>query len=441
MKSVSRRSFVTLLGTSAASAPILFNTIGSAVASDKTDPARKHIKGVKMALTDEEIAILNGKQGPTMAKVLKSVIAYGDAFEAPYLLDVSNDGHWVTGMGQKGLDALYDLADVLIEGGVKAKRPFTIDPYPMDYENIEYTEEEKKENASLYCHQERWDKQVVKLGLRDGSKKSFSCTCYLPEVGNRPKFGDVLAWAESSAVIYANSVIGARCNRNSGPIEMLCSIAGKTPYFGFLTDEARQATWHIEIKTSKLPTATLLGSAIGMKVGAEVPYITGLDQFLGTYLSEAVDDYLKDFGAATASNGAVGLYHVENITPEAKKLGKKLLTKTAKTFVITDEVLAQTKANYPVLWKDPEARPRYAFVGCPHLTLNQLREWDLRVDTALRAAGRDKLEIPLILCASPLVIDRLTPAQVSRMKKNGIHISFLCGAMYMINKVSASYLR
>ena len=81
MKSVSRRSFVTLLGTSAASAPILFNTIGSAVASDKTDPARKHIKGVKMALTDEEIAILNGKQGPTMAKVLKSVIAYGDAFE------------------------------------------------------------------------------------------------------------------------------------------------------------------------------------------------------------------------------------------------------------------------------------------------------------------------------------------------------------------------
>lgn len=439
MKSVSRRSFVTLLGTSAASAPILFNTIGSAVASDKTDPARKHIKGVKMALTDEEIAILNGKQGPTMAKVLKSVIAYGDAFEAPYLLDVSNDGHWVTGMGQKGLDALYDLADVLIEGGVKAKRPFTIDPYPMDYENIEYTEEEKKENASLYCHQERWDKQVVKLGLRDGSKKSFSCTCYLPEVGNRPKFGDVLAWAESSAVVYANSVIGARCNRNSGPIEMLCSIAGKTPYFGFLTDEARQATWHIEIKTSKLPTATLLGSAIGMKVGAEVPYITGLDQFLGTYLSEAVDDYLKDFGAATASNGAVGLYHVENITTEAKKLGKKLLTKTAKTFVITDEVLAQTKANYPVLWKDPEARPRYAFVGCPHLTLNQLREWDLRVDTALRAAGRDKLEIPLILCASPLVIDRLTPAQVSRMKKNGIHISFLCGAMYMINKVSASY--
>ena len=74
MKSVSRRSFVTLLGTSAASAPILFNTIGSAVASDKTDPARKHIKGVKMALTDEEIAILNGKQGPTMAKVLKSVL-------------------------------------------------------------------------------------------------------------------------------------------------------------------------------------------------------------------------------------------------------------------------------------------------------------------------------------------------------------------------------
>ena len=177
----------------------------------------------------------------------------------------------------------------------------------------------------------------------------------------------------------------------------------------------------------------------GMKVGSAVPYITGLDKFLGTTITPAVDDWLKDFGAATASNGAVGLFHIEGVTPEAKKLGRKLIAKNAPTYTIDEKVLAATKKGYPVLWKDPSARPRYAFIGCPHSTLNQLSQWDVRIDAALKAAGKDKVEIPVIICASPLVIDHLTPAQKARMKKNGIHISFLCGAMYMINKVSASY--
>ena len=284
---LSRRTFIKALGTGAGVTPLILCGLTSASAKPVDTTNRKHVKGVKMGLTDDEIAVLNGRDGPTMAKVMRSVVAYGDAFDAPFLLDVQTPGHWVTGMGQKGLDALYDLADKLIEGGVKAKLPFTIDPYPMDYENIEYTEAEKKENADLYCFQKRWDEQVIKLGLRDGSRKSYSCTCYLPEVGNRPEYGEVLAWAESSAVVYANSVLGARCNRNSGPIEMLCSMCGKTPFFGFLTDEARQAVWHIDIKTESLPNAMLLGSAVGMKVGSAVPYITGLDKFLGTTITPA----------------------------------------------------------------------------------------------------------------------------------------------------------
>lgn len=439
---LSRRTFIKALGTGASVTPLILCGLTSAQAKPVDTKNRKHIKGVKMGLTDDEIAILNGRDGPTMAKVMRSVVAFGDAFDAPFLLDVQTPGHWVTGMGQKGLDALYDLADQLIKGGVKAKLPFTIDPYPMDYENIEYTEEEKKENADLYCFQKRWDEQVIKLGVRggrEGARKSYSCTCYLPEVGNRPEYGEVLAWAESSAVVYANSVIGARCNRNSGPMEMLCSMAGKTPYFGFLTDDARKAVWKIEVKTDKLPNAMLLGSAVGMKVGAAVPYITGLDKFLGTTITPEVDDWLKDFGAATASNGAVGLFHIENVTPEAKKLGQKLIAKDVKTFVVDDKVLADTKKGYPILWKDPAATPRYAFIGCPHCTRNQLSQWDVRIDAALKAAGKEKVEIPVIICASPLVIESLSPAQKARMQKNGIHISFLCGAMYMINKVSASY--
>lgn len=434
---VNRRFFIKAVGATVG--------VGAAVGAQSAQAAttkkvvRKHIKGVNMALTQDEINTLNGKKGATMAKVMRSVVAYGDAFEAPYLVDITHDGHWVTGMGQNGLDALFDLSDTLIAGGCKANRPFTIDPYPMDYENIDYTQAEIEENKHLYCFQERWDKQVQKLGLRKGGRKNYSCTCYLPQVGNTPQYGENLAWAESSAVVFANSVLGARCNRNSGPMEMLCSIAGKTPYFGFLTDAERKAVWVIDVQTSKLPNAMLLGSAIGMKVGQDVPYITGMDKMLGNNMDDVTIDYLKDFGAATASNGAVGLFHMDGITPEAKKLGRKLIASGAKHFTVTDEVLAETKRKYPILWSNPNATPRYAIVGCPHLTLNQLNSWDLMIDTALRAAGKKRLAITTILCASPMVIDHLTPAQVKRLKDNGVRISGICGAMYMINKVSRSY--
>lgn len=92
-----------------------------------------------------------------------------------------------------------------------------------------------------------------------------------------------------------------------------------------------------------------MGSAIGMKVMEDVPYIVGLDKWLGKELNDEVRTYLKDFGAATASNGAVGLYHVENLTPEAVEQGQDLLVKDYKTFIVDDEVLENTYKNYPIM--------------------------------------------------------------------------------------------
>lgn len=158
---------------------------------------------------------------------------------------------------------------------------------------------------------------------------AFTCACYLDEVGNIPKKGDILAWSESSAVVYANSVLGARTNRNSGVIDLLCGVVGRAPEFGFLTDEGRMADWIVEVRTSKTPEAQVLGSAIGMKVMEDVPYITGLDKHLGTRLTQDAKDYLKDMGAALASNGAVGLYHVDKLTPEARERKKALLKKNS----------------------------------------------------------------------------------------------------------------
>lgn len=176
---------------------------------------------------------------------------------------------------------------------------------------------------------------------------AFTCTCYMDEVGNTPKMGEVLSWSESSAVVYANSVLGARCNRNSGIIDLMGSVVGYVPYFGLLTDDGRKADWVVEIKTSK-PEAQLLGSAIGMKVMEDVPYIVGLDSWLGE-LNEDTKTYLKDFGAATASNGAVGLYHVEGITPEAVEQGRALVRENAQTYVIDDAELQRIYESYPVI--------------------------------------------------------------------------------------------
>ena len=274
----------------------------------------------KMTLTDEQKAILDGAKGETMAKVMKTLVMYGDAFGAEKMVPVtSTKGHLVTSFGLKVMAPVYDLMDQLIEGGAVSGQKFSVDPKPLDpnvpagfLENFVF-------NKFMYSMQNSYDAQLSKLGLADTD--AYTCTCYMDEVGNKPKKGDILSWAESSAVVYANSVLGAKCNRNSGIIELFGSIVGYVPYFGLLTDEGRKATWIIEVKTESKPEAQILGSAIGMKVMEDVPYIKGLDKWLGTELTDDVCSYLKDFGAATASNGAVGLYHIENLTPEAVEQG------------------------------------------------------------------------------------------------------------------------
>ena len=163
---------------------------------------------------------------------------------------------------------VQDLFQQLIDAGLVSKQKFTADPRPMDPAVPKTLIDDLVFKKFMYSEQESFEKQLVELGLKDDD--SYTCTSYLDQVGNKPKKGDVLSWAESSAVVYANSVLGARCNRNSGIIELMGSIAGFVPEFGFLTDEGRKADWIVELKCSKKPDAQLLGSAIGMKVMEEV---------------------------------------------------------------------------------------------------------------------------------------------------------------------------
>jgi len=386
-----------------------------------------------MQLTDKQQAILNGEQGETMAKVMKTLVMYGDAFGADKMVPItSNHNHLVTSFGLKMMKPVFDLMQQLIDAGVRSSQTFSVDPRPVDKNVPANFLQSLIFNKIMYSKQDFYEEQLKALGLM--SDNSFTCACYMDEVGNRPKRGDVLSWAESSAVVYANSVLGARCNRNSGIIDLMGSIMGCVPNFGLLTDEGRKATWIIEINTTKKPEAQLLGSAIGMKVMEDVPYIVGLDKWLGNELDDAACTYLKDFGAATASNGAVGLYHIENLTPEAKDFGKDLVKEGAKVYVIDDAELERVKNNYPVMWKNPDATPKLCFMGCPHMSLEQLKSWTDKVEAALKENGNAKVVIPTVFTAAPAVLEEFNKSEYApRLAKTGVITSYICPLMYMNN--------
>ena len=389
-----------------------------------------------MYLTDEQQAILNGSKGETMAKVMKTLVMYGETFGADKMVSVTSEyNHLVTSFGLKMMKPVFDLMQQLIDAGTVSGQKFSVDPRPLDKNVPANFLMNFIFNNFMYSKQEDYEKQLQALGLMN--EDAFSCACYLDQMGNKPKKGDVLSWAESSAVVYANSVLGARCNRNSGIMDIMGSIAGCVPHFGLLTDEGRKATWIVKVQCTKKPEAQLLGSAIGMKVMEDVPYITGMNTWLGTELNDENCAYLKDFGAATASNGAVGLYHIENLTPEAKEQGASLIAEGAKVYVIDDAELERVKNNYPVMWKNADAAPKLCFIGCPHMSMQQLIDWTCRVEEGLAASGNKKVLIPTVFTTAPAVKKEFEKTEYAkRLEKTGVILSYICPLMYMNNPLA-----
>ena len=388
-----------------------------------------------MILTKEQQDLLDGEKGETMAKVMRTLIMYGETFHAEKMVPITGEyGHTVISFGIGVLEPVYQLYDKLLSDRAVSRQKFSADPRPLD-KNVPSSFLQDLVFRFMYSRQKPYEEQLRRLGIMNDD--AYTCACYLPEVGNIPKRGDILSWAESSAVVYANSVLGARCNRNSGIIELMGSLAGFVPEFGLLTDEGRKADWVVEIRTKKKPEAQLLGSAVGMKVLEKVPYIKGLDRWIGTELNGEACAYLKDFGAATASNGSVGLYHIEHLTPEAVDYGEKMIREGAPVYVIDDAELERVKKSYPCIWKDLDARPKLCFMGCPHMTLQQLEDWTVRVEEGLKAAGNSRVTIPTVFTSAPAVIREFEKTEyAAKLKATGIVLSYICPLMYMNNPLS-----
>ena len=389
-----------------------------------------------MYLTPEQQAILNGSKGETLAKVMKTLVMYGETFGADKMVPVTSEyNHLVTSFGLKMMKPVFDLMQQLIDAGAISQQKFSVDPRPLDKNVPANFLMNFIFNNFMYSKQEEYEKQLNQLGLMN--EDAFSCACYLDQMGNKPKKGEILSWAESSAVVYANSVLGARCNRNSGIMDIMGSIAGFVPHFGLLTDEGRKATWIVKVETSKKPEAQLLGSAIGMKVMEDVPYVMGLDKWIGTELNDSACAYLKDFGAATASNGAVGLYHIANLTPEAVEQGEALIAENAQIYVIDDAELKRVQDNYPVMWKNADAKPKLCFIGCPHMSMEQLLSWTENVEKGLAEAGKEKVCIPTVFTTAPAVKKEFDKTPLAeRLAKTGVILSCICPLMYMNNPLA-----
>ena len=392
---------------------------------------------MEMKLTTEEQSVFDGSRGAVMQKVMKTIVGYGEALEAEKLVDITGNGHFVIANAIPGISPSIEMLDALIEAGLKTTHPFTLDPAaPLDYENWWLTPVQVETLERMYVDQERYDRRMLALGLRD--MQTFTCTPYQPEVGSIPKKGDVLAWSESACVVFANSVLGARCNRNGAIIDLLCNIAGKVPLSGLLTEEGRRATWQIHVATEQLPLPQVLGAAVGRMVLADVPYITGLDRFLGPGISERTRDYLHELGAAAAAAGAVGLFHVESITPEAIDFKTNLLASGYQKSAVDDTALAELTASYPVLWQDPDAGPSKCFLGCPHLSLRQLRWWANEIRTGLARHDGQRVKVHTTVCAAPQVLKRFQDDRDdwATLTRAGVRFSSACPMQAFDNDLS-----
>jgi predicted aconitase len=304
-----------------------------------------------MKLTTEEQHMLDGEHGRATQKAMEILVALGTIYGAKRMVPVTSvqiAGVSYDNLGEAGLHWLSEMAD----GGGKARVLTTLNPAGMDIENWQTLgiSEEFSRNQML----------VLDAFARMNVVTTCSCTPYL--IGNSPHFGQHIAWAESSAVCYANSVIGARSNREGGPSALAAAITGVTPEYGFHLDENRRPgiTIHVEAQLPDTNDFGTLGVVIGKKLEQfkEKPsaYITSVDQ--------ASVEQLKSFCASIATYGGAALFHMRGVTPEADRFSAP-----DESIVITQADLDEAKA---MLTSAEAEEADFVSLGCPHLTLNEI---------------------------------------------------------------------
>ncbi len=303
-----------------------------------------------MRLTDEERSMLQGDLGEGARKAMEIVVALGTIYGADDLVPVSHvqvSGVSYKNLGDAGLEFLREWA----AQGACVRVPTTLNPAGMDlrhWRDLGFP-------ADFAAQQQA----VLDAFTAMGIEPTCTCTPYL--VGYAPKLGDHIAWGESSAISFANSVLGARTNREGGPGALAAAIVGRTGRFGLHLDENRAPTHRVDVRYPVRSTSDwgALGYLVGKRVANGVPYLRGLD------VAACDVTNLKLFGAAMAASGAVALYHIEGVTPESNL--KSPLSNLKGEFAV--ESLDE---GYAALNQADTSSIDLVWIGCPHASLEEI---------------------------------------------------------------------
>lgn len=333
-----------------------------------------------MYLTPEEEKIFNGERGATYQKAIEILVALGDIYDADRLIPIKSAqiaGVSYKTIGDAGLEWISDLKG-------KVAVPSILNPAGMDLEcwkEMRISEEFAKKQE-----------EIIKAYKALGVKIECSCTPY-NIYDNIASFGDHVAWSESSAISYANSVIGARTNREGGPGALSAALIGKTANYGFHLDENRKPDLLIKVDAELHDSDYgALGYIAGEIVGDKVPFFR--------LKSMPSKDELKSLGAAMAASGAVALYHVEGVTPEAGKYD-------APKEKITIEQ-GQIKDVYA------SGEPDLIAFGCPHSSPDELAR-------LARLLDGKKVKKEVWVCTSRAIKDR-HPELIKRIERSGAKV-------------------
>jgi predicted aconitase len=341
-------------------------------------------------LTDDERAIAAGTDGAAMA--MRIVSESARLLGAPHLIPIRS-AH-VDGALYHG-DSGTLFAEKLVEGGAKVAVRATLNVGALDLTGCS--------KIRLAPAEREMARRMMQAYRGLGCEPSWTCAPY--QAGHRPEFGSDVAWGESNAVVFCNSVLGARTNRYGDFLDIACAISGKAPAFGLHLPENRRAKLIFDV--SMLPDDFLnseiawpvLGSLFGRETGTTIGVVTGISKNPG-------EDALKAFGAAAASSGAVGLFHIAGVTPEAPDVETALGGfEPEMTIRVTREMAADAQARLSTA--SATDRLDAVAIGSPHLSLVEFEALE-------RALAGRQLRVPIYACTGRHVLTRLDDTGVRK---------------------------
>jgi hypothetical protein len=335
-----------------------------------------------MHLTDEERRILDGAFGEPQRIALSVLLKLGEAYGADRMLEITS-AHVVGSSYQIAGEAGIEIYGQLVQQGARVKVRTTSDPGSIDFARW-------REFKTPADYAERQIK-IAELLDRMGVIPTWTCTPYT--TFNVPKFGEDLGWSESSAVVFANSVIGARTNRLAAYVDVCAALVGRVPRFGLHVPESRRGEVLFELDPDLSASFEdyffpALGYLVGQVTADRIPVIVGVRQ--------TTFDQLKAFGAAAAASGSVALYHMVGVTPEARTLEEALGGRLpAERISVGRREIARTMEQMST---GQGGAVDVVGVGCPHASIDQMR----RYATLLRGK-RVHTGVELWICTNTMV--------------------------------------